>query len=81
MAVFMATHHLRMSAMLILNRTVGEYFSINQNITLRVVAVNGNHVRLGIEAPRDVVVHRAEIYERIKNEHAENVPSMPLDKG
>ena len=54
--------------MLILSRSVGEYISINQDITVRIVAVNGNHVRLGIEAPKDVTVHRAEVYERIRQQ-------------
>lgn len=54
--------------MLILSRSVGEYISINQDITVRIVAVNGNHVCLGIEAPKDVSVHRAEVYERIRQQ-------------
>jgi carbon storage regulator len=67
-AVLMPTHQAEMSAMLILSRSVGEYISINQDITVRIVAVNGNHVRLGIEAPKDVSVHRAEVYERIRQQ-------------
>ncbi|KQZ78561.1 MULTISPECIES: carbon storage regulator CsrA [unclassified Pseudomonas] len=52
--------------MLVLSRVVGELISIGDNISIRVVAVNGNNVRFGVEAPREVNVHRSEVYERIK---------------
>lgn len=52
--------------MLVLSRNVGEKISIGDTISLSVVAINGNNVRFGIEAPRDISVHRAEIYERIQ---------------
>jgi carbon storage regulator len=52
--------------MLVLSRVVGELISIGDNISIRVVAVNGNNVRFGVEAPKSVNVHRSEIYERIK---------------
>jgi len=52
--------------MLVLSRVVGELISIGDDISIRVVAVDGNNVRFGIEAPRSINVHRAEIYERIK---------------
>jgi carbon storage regulator len=52
--------------MLVLSRVVGELISIGDNISIRVVAVNGNNVRFGVEAPKNVNVHRSEIYERIK---------------
>ncbi|WP_077048140.1 carbon storage regulator CsrA [Pseudomonas sp. KK4] len=52
--------------MLVLSRVVGEMISIGDDISIRVVAVDGNNVRFGIEAPRSINVHRAEIYERIK---------------
>ena len=80
-AVLMATHQAEMSAMLILSRSVGEYISINQDITVRIVAVNGNHVRLGIEAPKDVNVHRSEVYERIRQQQDGGVSSHPAHKG
>jgi carbon storage regulator len=54
--------------MLILTRRVGETIMIGQDITVTVLAVKGNQVRLGISAPTDVAVHRQEIYERIKAE-------------
>ena len=51
--------------MLVLTREAGETFSIGEEITLQVLAVHGNQVRLGITAPREVVIHRAEVYKRI----------------
>ena len=56
--------------MLILTRVVGENISIGDNITVRVLAINGNNIRFGIEAPQEVNVHRCEIYERIQNKLA-----------
>jgi carbon storage regulator len=52
--------------MLILTRRVGEVATIGDDITVRVVAVKGNQVRLGFSAPKNVPVHRQEIYERIQ---------------
>jgi len=51
--------------MLVLNREAGEAFSIGDEINLQVLAVHGNQVRLGISAPRQVKIHRAEVYRRI----------------
>ncbi|WP_285420684.1 carbon storage regulator CsrA [Pseudomonas sp. efr-133-TYG-5] len=56
--------------MLVLSRVVGELISIGDNISLRVLAVNGSSVRFGIEAPEQVHVHRAEVYERIQRKQA-----------
>ncbi|MBV4474289.1 carbon storage regulator CsrA [Pseudomonas sp. B2M1-30] len=56
--------------MLVLSRVVGELISIGDNISLRVLAVNGTSVRFGIEAPEQVNVHRAEVYERIQRKQA-----------
>ncbi|VVP77199.1 Translational regulator CsrA1 [Pseudomonas fluorescens] len=53
--------------MLVLSRVVGELISIGDNISIRVVAVNGNTVRFGVEAPHSVNVHRSEFYERIRH--------------
>ncbi|WP_434771237.1 carbon storage regulator CsrA [Pseudomonas entomophila] len=54
--------------MLILTRKVGETIVINDNIRVTVLSVKGNQIRLGVEAPEDVSVHRQEIHERIKAE-------------
>jgi carbon storage regulator len=56
--------------MLILTRKEGESLRLGDDIKITVVSVKGGHVRLGVEAPRDVAVHREEIYERIANEVA-----------
>ena len=56
--------------MLILTRRVGETLMIGDEVTVTVLGVKGNQVRIGVNAPRDVTVHREEIYERIKQEQA-----------
>jgi carbon storage regulator len=57
--------------MLILTRRVGETLMIGDEVTVTVLGVKGNQVRIGVNAPRDVTVHREEIYERIKAEQAQ----------
>jgi len=54
--------------MLILTRRVGETLMIGDEVTVTVLGVKGNQVRIGVNAPKDVAVHREEIYERIKLE-------------
>jgi carbon storage regulator len=56
--------------MLILTRRVGETIMIGSNITVTVLGVRGAQVRIGINAPTDVAVHREEIYERIRHERS-----------
>lgn len=57
--------------MLILTRRVGETLMVGDDVTVTVLGVKGNQVRIGINAPKDVAVHREEIYERIKREQEE----------
>ena len=54
--------------MLILTRRVGETLMIGDDISVTVLGVKGGQVRVGVNAPRNVVVHREEIYERIRDE-------------
>ena len=54
--------------MLILTRRIGEKLVIDENVIITIVGAKGNQIRIGIEAPRDVQVHREEIYKRILKE-------------
>ncbi|MDF1653778.1 MAG: carbon storage regulator CsrA [Coxiellaceae bacterium] len=58
--------------MLILTRRISESVIIGDNVKVTVLGVKGNQVRLGIDAPKDVSVHREEIYERIQAENNDN---------
>lgn len=67
--------------MLILTRRVGETVMIGDNVTVTVLGVKGNQVRLGVNAPKDVAVHREEIYERIKREQDGGTAADPANSG
>ncbi|WP_028471132.1 carbon storage regulator CsrA [Neptunomonas japonica] len=54
--------------MLILTRRVGETLMVGDEVTVTVLGVKGNQVRIGVNAPKDVAVHREEIYDRIQRE-------------
>jgi carbon storage regulator len=65
--------------MLILTRRVGETLMVGDEVTVTVLGVKGNQVRLGVNAPKEVAVHREEIYERIQREHDD--PAAEEDEG
>ena len=63
--------------MLVLTRKLGESIRIGDNIVVKIVDLDGRHVKLGIEAPKNISVNREEIYERIQKEN--RAASTPAD--
>lgn len=66
--------------MLVLTRNTGEKIKIGDGVEVTVLPVTGNQVRLGVEAPKDVPVHREEIYQRIRREKTELKSRLDSDK-
>ena len=66
--------------MLILTRKSGETIRIGDSIAISVVEIRGNQVRLGITAPRNVSVHRQEVYEQIQEQNLQAALALPSDK-
>ena len=60
--------------MLILTRRVGETLMIGSDVAITVLGVKGNQVRIGVKAPKEVAVHREEIFEKIRHENGTDVP-------
>ena len=63
--------------MLILTRRMGEALMIGDNVTVTVLGIKGNQVRIGVLAPKDVGVHREEIYARIRQEKEGGAEAVP----
>ena len=63
--------------MLVLSRKIGERIVIGEGVTVMVLEVSGQRVRLGVVAPDDVPIHRAEVRQRMPHEHQEPVPQPP----
>ena len=61
--------------MLILTRRVGESLMIGDEVNVTVLGIRGNQVRIGVDAPKDVAVHREEIYDRIQQERTDDPSS------
>jgi carbon storage regulator len=67
--------------MLILTRRVGETLMIGDSVTVTVLGVKGNQVRIGITAPKDVAVHREEIFQRIHHDASSSGGALPTAIG
>lgn len=66
--------------MLVLSRKPNEQILIGENVVITVVAIRGGHVRLGIDAPREIPVHRKEVFDALR-EATESPPLSPSQEG
>ena len=66
--------------MLILTRRAGETLMIGDDVSITVLGVKGNQVRIGVNAPKNISVHREEIYQRIQREKTQQAGSTPEDE-
>ncbi len=67
--------------MLVLTRKVGDSIRIGDDIKITIVDVDGNNIKVGIDAPRSIAVHREEVYDRILNENKKAAQAAPVDMG
>ena len=65
--------------MLILTRRIGESIIIDDQITITALQIKGNQMRLGIDAPKDIAVHREEVYQRIQEEKQKQLQQSPQE--
>ena len=75
---FLVQQSLRQDNMLILTRKLGESIAIGDDIWVTVVDIQGNQIRLGIDAPKVLPVYRAEIYQRVEEENQRAVSAIPV---